>query len=84
MIIINQDRDKAIRLHKKLDINNIEIRCYNGNIMGYNIVARGHLLGTFDRLPEALNEIARINDCEYKYYVVSGFEDYKESENKYE
>lgn len=79
MIIINQDRDKSIKVHKKLNINNIKIQVYNRNIVGYNIIAKGHLLGTFDTLIETFDELNRINNYKHKYYFISGFENYKES-----
>lgn len=76
MIIMNQDRDKTIKIHKKLDLRNIVVKMYNGNIIGYNIIVKGCLLGTFDTSIEAFDEICNINNCEYDYYVVSGFKDY--------
>lgn len=76
MIIINQDRDKSINLHKKLNITNIFLKTNNGVPVGYNIVVKDTILGTFDNMFEAMEEINNINNCKYKYYIVNGFADY--------
>lgn len=76
MVIISQDRDMSIKIHKKLDLRNVVVQMYNGNIVGYNIIVDGNSMGTFDTSIEAFDEINRINNCKYDYYVVSGFKDY--------
>lgn len=77
MLIINQDRDKQIELHRKEQLK-IGVSCYDKTILGYNLFCDNELLGTYDTMLELLKEVKNILRYKYKYYLISGFSNYEE------
>ena len=69
MFIVNQDRDELVELSGPLyTLPHI----YNGIIMAINLYTSGRLLGSFDSVDEAMDEIDNIADCPADYYAIGG------------
>lgn len=77
MVVLNQDRDIILSFEKGDELKS-ELSIYEGIPQGINILFHDTVIGTFDTIQEVVDEITNIINCEYDYYVVSGFSDYKE------
>ena len=69
MFIINQDRDELIELSGPLYTLPL---VFNGVVMAINLYTSGRLLGSFDSVEEAMDEIESIAECEADYCAIGG------------
>jgi hypothetical protein len=78
--ILNQDQDLIIEYDRKNNEPTILTApaIHNNVLMGINLFAGEHLLGTFDNVAEALTEIQNILKCEEDHYGIGGFSDWGE------
>lgn len=70
MLIVNQDRDEIILKTQPL------FTCpafYNGNIIGINLFHDESLLGTFDNVAKAIQEMSQIESCAEEIYFINGY-----------
>ena len=76
MTIYNQDLDEQYTYSPARDTLRTEIRYLedNGDIvfLGVNVLVSDNLLGTYDTLQEAINEMAMITDWRPEIYCMSG------------
>lgn len=73
MFILTQDRNKYIKLE---DFLHIVENSVDGICMGFNLMINDDLLGTFDTMCEALEEVCSIrdyNDIGAEVYEISGY-----------
>jgi hypothetical protein len=70
MYIVSQDRNHIARYRGEL---HTRPAIYDGKLMGINLCAGDHMLGTFDSLEEALTEMHRILACHRPVYWVRGY-----------
>lgn len=75
--ILNQDRDFLYEIKKGEKIIIVEKK--RGPIsIAYNLELEDNsVIGSFDTLKEASEELNEIENCGYPFYVVSGFSNYK-------
>jgi len=87
MLIFNQDMDAQYSFNPKSDRLYTELRYVYGDnddliFIGVNLMLKGEILGTFDTMQEAFNEISAISNCPNEIYAISGctllWEDWKE------
>lgn len=77
MWIINQDQDAKYFFDRdEEDTLYCLPKLYKGNVIAFNLMLNGELLGTFDTITEAMEEMANIVQCEEEEYQVFGFSDY--------
>lgn len=82
MIIINQDRETILDFINGIDFLECKLTKHNGINYGINLLLNNHILGTFDTLNEVVDEMQNIINCKYNYYVIGGFDDYKNNFKK--
>jgi len=70
MLIVNQDRDKAIEYSGELAVLPV---VHNGRCWGANLIMGVTLLGTFDTQDEGLEEVDEIQSYQGDVYYVSGY-----------
>lgn len=78
MFVISKDRDKCVEI-ERVEALNAFANVQDGMLFGFNVQYANEILGDYDTLDEANNEITRILLCDYPYYVMSGFTDYEGS-----
>ena len=77
MFLVSQDRDEIIEFTDNGDNSLIsESKWYNSTLIGFNLLYKDHLLGTFDTAEEVIKEMHSISQCEEELYYVTGFSDY--------
>ena len=73
--ILTQDHDQIINFNEGDTIHTLP-NVRKGVFYGINLYLRGKLLGTFDTVQEAKEEMENIVNCEHEYYCISGFSDW--------
>lgn len=75
MLIVNQDFEvsKAIEFNPQADSLYTVPVAHKGIILGINLYCRQEMLGTFDSLNEAIEEINKIFSSPHHVYVISGY-----------
>ncbi|MDP4117647.1 MAG: hypothetical protein Q8873_00440 [Bacillota bacterium] len=79
MFIINQDRDRIINV-KKSDLPDALLtvpKFYKDVCMGINLYYKNTLLGTFDTVQDAIEEMNSIIICKRRFYCVRGHEPFE-------
>lgn len=71
MTIINQDMDRILDLTTETILIIYPVY-HERKLMGFNIISNGILLGTFDSLNEAMEEISLIKNCVEPFYYIRG------------
>lgn len=70
MLILNQDRDELVEYRGELYTLPA---IFKKQLYGINLFLGEHLLGTFDSVQEAMEEIGKIQSCVREVYVISGY-----------